>query len=152
MIDGMKELHREIEKTFNIDESNFNFKRAKQFEGFAQSRAKKGQLGLKPIALSTIKIQGFNHPPMFRYGKFIAYMQSKKHRDKSASAGYYVRDKTRYPNKVITYYKLAKIHTTGFRTRLGIVPPRPLVYNAFTKYHPKEKKYIKYLILKTWRA
>jgi len=147
MINGFKKLQREIDKTFNFNEGKYNLQRAKQFKSFAQTRAKKGQLGLKPIKPSTIRIQGFNHPPLFRYGKFIDYMKAKKHIGGIASAGYYVGDEKKYPKGKLTYYNLAKIHTTGFRNTVA----RPLVFNAFDRYHPKENKFIKFLTLKTWR-
>jgi len=146
VIEGLKGLQAEIDKTFNFNEGNFNLKRAEQFKAFAQSRAKKGQLGMRKIKRSTIRTQGFNHPPLFRYGRLIDYMRAEKHRNGMASAGYYVKDKTKYPNERLTYYKLAKLHTTGFKHTVA----RPLVYKAFSKYHPKEKKFIKFLMLKTW--
>lgn len=151
MIEGMKGLQAEIKKTFYFDEGRFNLSRAEQFKDFAQSRAKKGQLGLKKIKLSTIRRQGFNHPPLFRYGKFIDHMQAKRHTDKTASTGYYVKDGTKYPGEKVRFYDIAKWHTTGYKVGRSRVPARPLVYSAFVRYKSKEDKYLRYLLMKTWR-
>ena len=164
-IQGLDELNKTVKQIIKgVSSAELNVSRANTFTGYTKQQTKLGSLGLKENRPATRKIQGESHPPLSWKSRLISKMKVKKNKDKSADAGYFDSDKSKPEGKNISFTKIAKLQSTGYRIPLAgakgqkvrgflakhgifpkktknflIVKPRPFVYNCLYKYEERGK-------------
>lgn len=159
-VEGAKEVLRSLrvlEKGI-LDRKTLNRRRGKGFEQFTKGSARNADLGLIHISPLTRILQGRNHPPLYFTGKLVSQIETKTSETMSET-GFHRSNKAKPENSRMTYFGLAIIHAAGYRVPLQgekgqrvraffaaqgiyfsatkqylIIPPRPLILNAITRY------------------